>query len=66
MSCCSLCNSSNQLSIDAATVCMDCATVAVAGFAMPVGMLVLAGAVIAAGFMVFKRVFSMKPATMAA
>lgn len=60
-SCCPLCSSTNQLSIDAATVCMDCATVATAGFSIPVGMMVLAGAVIAAGAVLFRKARAMQP-----
>ena len=66
ISCCPLCSSNNQVAIDAATVCMDCATVATPVVTIPVGLMVLAGAVLAAGFMVFKRVLSMKPAAMIA
>lgn len=61
MSCCPLCNSSNQVSMDAATICMDCATVATAGFTIPVGMMVLAGAVIAAGVVLFKKIRGVQP-----
>jgi len=61
MSCCSLCNSSNQVSMDAVTVCMDCATVATAGFTIPVGMMVLAGAVITAGVVLFRKIRGVQP-----
>ncbi len=54
MSCCPLCSSTNQLTIDATTVCMECATVATAGFTIPVGLMVLAGAVTAAGVALWK------------
>jgi hypothetical protein len=49
------------LSIDAAGICLDCATVATSAFVIPVGLMVLAGAVIVAGFAVFKRMHALRP-----
>ena len=64
-SCCSICSSANQLTFDSAAVCMDCATVTTSYATIPVGMMVLVGTVIALGAMVFKKVRSMRPASMA-
>ena len=58
-SCCPLCSSTNQLSIDSATVCMECAAVATPVFTIPIGLMVLGGATIAVAFIVIKRHRSM-------
>ena len=63
---CPLCSSTNQLSIDAAGICLDCATVATSAFVIPVGLMVLAVAVIVAGFAVFKRMHALSPAAVIA
>ncbi|MDG2478103.1 MAG: hypothetical protein P8M32_09450 [Phycisphaerales bacterium] len=59
-SCCPLCSSVNQLSIDSATLCMECATVATPAFTIPIGFMVLGGATIAVAFMCIKRLRSMR------
>ena len=59
-SCCPLCSSANQLSIDADTLCMECATVATPVFTIPIGLMVLGGATIAVAFMGIKRLRSMR------
>ncbi len=64
--CCSICSSANQLSFDSAAVCMDCATVTTSYATIPVGLMVLAGAVVAAGFMMIRRIRSVRLITMAA
>ncbi len=50
-SCCPLCSSANQLSIDSATLCMECAAAATPAFTIPIGLMVLVGATIAVAFM---------------
>ena len=60
-SCCSICSSVNQVTFDSAAVCMDCATVTTSFATFPVGLMVLAGAVIMTGCVVFKKIRSMLP-----
>ena len=64
-SCCSICSSTNQVAFDSAAVCMDCATVTTSFATFPVGLMVLAGAVIATGCMIFKHLRALRPATIA-
>jgi len=61
MSCCPLCSSTNQLAIESTTICMECATVTTAGFSIPVGLMVLAGAVFAAGVVLFRKARAAQP-----
>ena len=65
-SCCSICSSANQLTFDSAAVCMDCATVTTSFATFPVGLMVLAGTVIAVGMMAFKKIRSMLPVKLTA
>ena len=65
-SCCSICSSANQVTFDSAAVCMDCATVTTSFAMFPVGLMVLAGTVIALGIMAFKKIRSMLPVKLTA
>ena len=65
-SCCSICSSANQVTFDSAAVCMDCATVTTSFATFPVGLMVLAGTVIALGIMAFKKIRSMLPVKLTA
>ncbi|MDG2291434.1 MAG: hypothetical protein P8L37_02160 [Phycisphaerales bacterium] len=65
-SCCSICSSANQVTFDSAAVCMDCATVTTSFATFPVGLMVLAGTVVALGIMAFKKIRSMLPVKLAA
>ncbi len=59
-SCCPLCSSANQLSIDSATLCMECAAAAAPAFTISIGLMVLVGSTIAVAFMGVKRLRSMR------
>ena len=53
--CCTLCGSENQIAMDAATLCLECGTLATPSFAFPLGVMAVCATLIGIGLVVVKQ-----------